>query len=931
MKTTPLILLLLSLCHPWTAFALSPVDLTCEYRHNPIGIDAPSPRLSWKLEATQRNQAQGAYHLLVASTPELLSAGTGDLWDTGRVGSKQSIQIQYNGLPLEPGQTCYWKVRVWPVAPADAPASPWSAVASWEMGLLDAANWKAVWINDGKSNPAEDADFFTPDPAPLFRTNFQLERPARKARLHISGLGYYDARINGSPVGDPCLDPIWTDYSKRVFYSTYDVTELLNSAQGPNHCLAVTLGNGWYNPLPLRMWGSRNIREWLTTGRPRLIAQLEIELADGSHQTVASNPSWKVAPGPLLRNSIYLGEVYDARREITGWDQPDFDDAQWQHAAPAQEPIGALVAQPLPPIRITRQVTPTSLTEPEPGVFIYDFGQNFAGSVRFTLQAPAGTQLNLRYGELLHPDGRLNPQTSACGQIKGEPQKDATGKELGVWDPVYPASAWQGDSYIAKGTSTETYQPHFTFHAFRYVEVTGLPEPPALDAIVGLRMNSDVAPVGHFQTSNPTLNRIQEICGWTFLSNIFGVQSDCPHRERFGYGGDMVTTCDAFMLNYDMAAFYRKATIDWQDAARDDGMLTDTAPFVGIQYCGVGWAMVHPFLQQKLYQYYGDQQLIEEQYATARKWLDRVTGLYPDHIVQDGLSDHESLVPTPAPPLVTPLYHKSALILAGLADILDRQEDQSRFLALAHSIAEAWNREFVDPQTGRITPETQAVYAFALHLGMLAPDLQAIALNHLIHDITENRGGHLSTGIFGTQYVLQELSRRDQTELAYSIVTNRDFPGWGFMLENGATTLWEHWAFSENTYSHNHPMFGSVSQWFFNWLGGIQPAPEAVGFDQISLQPQFPDDLEWVECHYDSIRGRVQCNWKRSAAGIELEIQIPVQASARLSLPVPEPDSILEQNRPATEATGVRVLPSDHTQSILQLGSGHYQFTIPNR
>jgi alpha-L-rhamnosidase len=911
--------------------ALIACDLRCEYQTNPLGIDVEKPRLSWHIESDVRGQSQAAYQILVASSVEQLEQNQGDLWDTGRVDSDETLHIEYEGEPLESGQRCYWKVRSWPTT-GESSGEFWSEPACWETAMLVPEDWIAEWINDGRPKPETEEEHFQEDPAPLFRKEFTLTKTVKQARLYITGLGYYDAQINGRPVGNHELDPGWTDYAKRVYYSTFDVTETLTappiSGSDNLHCIAVSVGNGWYNPLPLRMWGHRVIGATLPTGRPRLIAQLEVEYEDGTQETIATDSTWKVAAGPMLRNSIYLGEIYDARREIVGWNMPDFDDSDWSQVALAQEPVGPLQAQPLAPIRTTAVLKPVAVTEPTPGVFVYDMGQNFGGRIRLNLDVPAGTQLSFRYGELLNEDGTLNPRTSACGQIKGAPKLDETGRELTIWDPAYPSSAWQGDRYIAKGTPGETYENSFTFHTFRYVEVAGYPGTPPIDMLESDRLNSELKQVGRFECSNDMLNEIQEICEWTFLSNVFSVQSDCPHRERFGYGGDLVATCDAFMMNYDMANFYRKTTYDWHDAAREDGMLTDTAPFVGIQYCGVGWAMIHPLMQRKLYQYYGDRRLVEDQYETSKRWLDLVASQNEDHIIKRGLSDHESLTPKPAPPMVTPLYCESARILSDLATILGKDQEADHYADLSRDIRQAWLEQFADEETGVITPDTQAIYAFALYLDMLPQEMRAAALEHLIDDVTVDREGHFSTGIFATMYALDILSREGDAELVYDVVNSREEPGWGYMLENGATTLWEHWALSDNTFSHNHPMFGSVSQWFFNWLGGIQVEPNSVGFDQFSLRPQFVGDLDWVNCSYDSVRGPITCNWLKSDGRIELEIDVPANSTATLYLPVQNGSTVLENGQPIAEAKGVELSTQTDDRAQYRVESGSYHFTI---
>jgi alpha-L-rhamnosidase len=880
--------------------------LRCEYRDKPLGIDHPAPRLSWTLESSVRGQKQTAYRVLVAHSMEALQTDRGDLWDSGKVESSQSINIIYAGDALISGQRCFWKVKVWD---KNGGSSDWSDPSFWEMALLDAGDWKGRWISDGKPLPEKDADFYRDDPAPLFRREFKLAGPVRSARLYIGALGYVYAALNGHAVGDHHLDPLWTLPNKRVFYSVYDVSN--NLGQGSN-CLGVTLGNGWYNPLPLRMWGRVNLRRRLPVGRPQFIAQLMIEYTDGSRELVVSDSSWKVAPGPILRNNIYLGEKVDARKAVRDWDKPGLDDRAWGSAQIAPVPEGLLQAQPLPPIKVTAVVKPVRITEPSDGVYIVDMGRNFAGWARFTFDVPAGTQITMRYGELLYEDGMLNPMTSVCGQIKRKkPTADGS-----------PPIAWQSDTYIARGGGPETYTPRFTFHAFRYVEITGLPARPSLDDIEGLRMNSAVEPVGSFSCSSELFNRIQKMCQWTFLSNLFGVQSDCPHRERFGYGGDLVATSDSFMLNYDMANFYAKAARDWNDSALPDGMLTDTAPSVGIQYCGVGWAMAHPHLQVQLYRYYANRRLIEEQYPTSRRWLELVRSQTTDHIIRQGLHDHEAIEKEKSPPMVTPLYCESARMLSRLARILGKEKEADEYSRLAEDIRKTYIEKFVAPETSVVASGIQSVQAFALFLNMLPVEERQAALAHLVKDITDEHNGHLTTGIFGTRYMPDVLSREGHADVAYNMVNLRDFPGWGNMLAQGATTLWEHWKFSDNTFSHNHPMFGSVSQWFYNWLGGIEPDVDAVGFDKFTFQPQFLDGVDWVSCTHRSIRGPITCNWKRQDDRVEMYLLVPVNTSATLILPAAA--AITEDSLPITESQGVEKISESNGLIKFSLESGCY-------
>jgi alpha-L-rhamnosidase len=889
---------------------LVPGNPECESQDWPLGIGVSKPRLSWTINSTIRGQGQTGYQVIVSTSLEDAKAGKGKLWDSGKV-SSGSNQVIYQGSPLKSSTLYYWSVRIWT---GDGKPTRWRRPAWFETGLLNHNDWKAKWINDGKRNPVIDADFYKFDPAPLFRKEFNLTKPVKNARLYISGLGYYEATLNGKRIGDHLLDPGWTNYSKRIYYSTYEITGQLQK----KNCFGVTLGNGWYNPLPLRMWGRKNLREHLPVGRPRFIAQLDITYEDDSAESITSDENWKVTAGPILRNNIYLGEIYDGRKDIPGWDTHGFNDSAWAKASLVSGPGGKMVSQPTAPIRERATIKPVKISEPKKGFYIVDMGRNFSGLASFKFDLAKGVRVNLRYGELLHKDGTLNPMTGVCGQIKGKPNNSLES---------HPGVAWQEDVYIAGGGGPEIYTPRFTFHAFRYIEISGYPVKPTLDMVTGLQLSTDVKQSGTFSCSNELFNSIQEMCQQTFLSNILSVQSDCPHRERFGYGGDLVNTNDAFIYNYDMSKFYAKAVTDFDDSKLVNGMLTDTAPSAGIQYCGVGWAMAHPHTQLKLYQYYGDKRIIEQQYRTSKKWLDLVTGANPTGIINSGLSDHESLTENPPAPMVTPLYYQSAKLLAKLADILGYKADVGRYETLSEKIRKAYNDNFVDRVSGKCGPGTQSGQSFALFSGILPEEHRPAALKYLLDDIAKH-DNHLTTGIFGTRYMLDLLSQAGFVQTAHDMVNQKTFPGWGHMLKNGATTLWEHWAYSDDTYSHNHPMFGSVSQWFYRWLGGIQPHPDAIGFDRIVIRPQIPNDLEWVDCSYDSARGKIISKWRKTDNLIIMDIKIPANTTATVYLPCPDTNAIKENGISVHRAPGVEFVRCENNTAIYNIQSGKYHFTM---
>jgi len=895
-------------------------DLKCEYLRDPVGVDISRPRLSWIVRSPLRGERQIAYRIQAASGRRLLAGGTVDLWDTGRVESGRSVNVVYRGKTLSSRLRCWWRVKVWGGRGGE---SPWSGISFWEMGLLRATDWKAKWIDDGKPLPARAEDFYRDDPAPLFRKAVFSEEKVKRARLYVSGLGYYEAFLNGKRIGDCVLDPLWTTYSKRVFYRVYDVGDLLENGE---NVLAATLGNGWYNPLPLRMWGRFNLREALTVGRPRLLAQLEIEYEDGSRKTVVTDESWKTAEGPIIKNSVYLGETYDARREIAGWSKAGFDDSAWRGVRLCDSPLGRLRWEAAPPIRIVERLRAVRVTEPRPGVFIFDLGRNFAGWVRLKVKGPRGTKVRMRFGELLYPDGTLNVMTSVCGQIK----------RAGLGGPGAPEVAFQADTYILKGGGgVEVFTPHFTFHGFRYAEVTGYPGRPHEDAVTGLVLCCDLERTGAFECSNPSLNRIQKMIVDTFRSNLFGVQSDCPHREKFGYGGDIVAARHAFLFNFDMAAFYAKAVRDFADAARPNGSFTETAPYVGIADGGfgggsgpIGWAIAHPLLLEDLYRFYGDERIVREEFEAAKKWLDFVKAETPDMVVKRGISDHESLVPKPVSVTGTAFFHQGARTLAFLARVLGRREEARELAGLASRIRNVFRKRFVNAGTGTVFKGTQACQAAALYHGLPADGERVAVFSALLERIRAD-GGKLTTGIFGTKYLLDVLSRNGAAETAYRIVTHEEFPGWIHMLRKGATTLWEHWKFSDNIFSHNHPMFGSVGEWFFRHLAGIDPCPEARALERIVIRPRVAGDLKWVKARYDSARGRISSSWSLEDGGLSLRVEIPVGVTARVFLPLRGEGEVTESGRPAAEAPGVKEIARKREVAVFEIGSGEYLFRAP--
>lgn len=894
------------------ASPLKTEKLTTEYLVNPLGIDVLSPRLSWILISTQRSQKQTAYELLVSDNEKDILAGKGNVWQTGKVSSSQSNNIKYASTALRSFTKYYWRVKVYDGSNA---ASEWSMPATFETALLNTSDWQAKWIGDGSKQFEKDEDFYKEDPMPLFKKIFTASKKIASARLYISGQGYYEAYLNGKKIGDRVLEPGFTTYKKEVLYSCYDVSSLLKN--GSNN-IGVMLGNGWYNPLPLRLFGRFNLREVQQTGRPCVKGQLLIRYTDGTTQTIITDETWLTIAGPVVRNNVYLGEQYDARLE-----QPSFFTNElkgWKKAVLTDGPSGVLTAQMLPPIRITKIIKPLRIYERGKDTFLVDMAQNFSGVAKIRVKGPTGKKISLRYGEDVFKDGKLNYLTTVAGHIKE------------MWNlkggPGAPKTAWQQDEYILKGKGIETWSPQFTFHGFRYVEITGWPGKPTVNDIEGLRMNSDIEESGSFACSNQMFNKINEVTKWTFLSNVFSVQSDCPGREKMGYGADIVVSTEAFMYNYDMAHFYRKTVQDFANEQQPDGGITEIAPYTGIADRGyggesgpLGWQLAFPFVQKKLYEFYGDKEIIERNYEGIKKQMDFLQAKAVSGLFHWDISDHESLDPRPEAFTASAFYYHHAMLASEFASILDRKEEAEKYSRLAERIKQAIVRKFLVPGTGRFDLATQAAQLFALWY-KLSPE--KAKSEKILLDEFSRHNWHVSTGIFATKMMFDFFRETDQNEMMYKIADQKDYPGWGFMLDNDATTLWESWRKPDQN-SQNHPMFGSISEWFFRSLLGINAA--APGFEKVLIKPQPAGNLTWAKGNYQSIRGNIASDWRKTNGQFQLHVSIPANTTAEVWIISKENDVITEGGKPIDQTKEIKLLRYEKGYAVLSIGSGSYHFT----
>ena len=890
--------------------------LRCEYLDNPLGIDTPQPRLGWVLTSSERGQKQAAYQILVASSEAALKKSQGDMWDSGKVASDETTQIRYAGQALASRQACFWKVRSWDQAGKPAESKP----ARWEMGLLQPSDWGAKWIARTTDTNSQ--------PAPLLRRAFSLDRKVKQARAYVCGLGYYELYLNGEKVGDHILDPGYTRYDRRALYVTYDVTDLLQ--RGPN-AIGVILGNGWFNCHTKAVW---NFHEAPWRAAPKLLLHLRVDYADGRSETIVSDASWKCATGPIVFDSIYGGETYDARLENPAWATAKCDDSKWepvQLVAPPGEavvrqqigsdlavvgalfhpPAWQLSAQMMPAIKVHETLKPAKVSEPKPGVFLFDIGQNLAGMAELHVKGPAGARVQMRYGERLAPDGTLDTRDIEQHVKKlGQEQQHQT------------------DTYILKGSGKEeVYVSRFAYHGFQYVEVTGFPGRPTLDSLRARFIHSAVPPAGEFTCSSPLFNRINRAADWSFLSNLQGIPTDCPHREKNGWTGDAHLAAEQAQFNFFPVTVHQKWINDLGDEQKPTGQLPGIVPTSGWGYSwgnGPAWDSSFLLIPWYEYVYYGDTENFRRHYDGMKRYVDYFTTRAQGGIVKIGLNDWAPWkTKTEAGITDTAYYYVDTKIVARAAELLGNKADADKYTALAASIKAAFNQKFYHADTASYDNGSQTALSCALYQGLVEPANQARVLANLVTAV-ERANNHLDTGILGTKYLLNALLENGRADVACRMVAQKDQPSWGWWLEQGATTLWEQWNGSE---SRNHIMYGDVSAWFYKALGGIQPDPQAPGFKHFTVAPQVVGGLTSARASYDSIRGPIVSDWKVANGEFRLTLTIPANTTATVSLPID--GLVLEGGKSVAKSEGLKFLRTEGGRSVLEAGSGTYRFSGP--
>lgn len=873
------------------------VNPTCEYRTNPLGIDVSVPRLSWQLETTRHGARQTAYRILASSNRETLIEEKADLWDSGKIEFDTSVHVPYGGDALRSRQRVYWRVTVWDETGAAAE----SEVSWFETGLLSRSDWQAGWIGAALTGGARSAV-----PVPFLRKSFELPGEIISARLYVTALGLYECWLNGVRVGEDIFAPGWTDYYKRVRYGVYDVTELLHEGE---NALGAILGDGW----AVGFVGLGQRQHYYN--QPRLLAQLELTLPDGTRDYIVSDESWTHQFGPLIESDMFMGEAYDARLELPGWDKPDYDAQSWLPVKVYDDPGTELEATNGPAIRRIEELKPvgepTDVSDFIRRRFIFDLGQNMVGWVRFQGSAPAGTTVVLRFAEVLNPDGSLYTTNL----------RDARATDV----------------YTFKGEGEEVWEPRFTFHGFRYVELTGYPGEVNADTLTGVVLHSEMAQTGKFECSSDVINGLQHNILWGQKGNFLDVPTDCPQRdERLGWTGDIQVFARTAAFNMHVAGFMTKWLRDVADAQSDAGAVPPVVPSVmaGFDDGGPAWADAAVICPWTVYLCYGDTRVLEENYTVMTRFMDFLQatspGLVrcaPDYEGWRGFGDWLSInADTPRDLIGTALYAYDAKLMGDIAETLGHTNDarkyrdlfneiksvfQGRFLKGGHadaaqtarrdlSQADAVSRgnlEVIDygPVSSEVfntelfTP-TQTAYVLALHFGLLPEALQPLAADELVADI-ERRDLHLSTGFVGAPYLPHVLSAHGKTETAFKLLSQTSWPSWIYSVTQGATTIWERWdgwteerGFQDaQMNSFNHYAYGSIGAWLYQNVAGLEPG--LPGYKHIVIKPQPGGSLTWARASLASPYGRVATSWKLEGETLQIEVTVPASTTGTLLLP----------------------------------------------
>jgi alpha-L-rhamnosidase len=880
-------------------------------------VDETRPLLSWRLASGRRGDAPAAYQVTVSTADRDrpgLQTPDRTVWDSGRVADPAATGVVYAGPELSARTRYRWRVTVWAEDGAESQEESW-----FETGLMRADAWGACWIAHDPAryeviDPPEEGNRPLADygltACPLLRRVFQATEAPTRARLYVSARGLYELRLSGQRVGDAELTPGWTDYRRRIQYQVYDVTDLVRVGE---NVLAATLADGWWSGFV----GFDPRRAGAHYGDfPQLIAELRLDYVDGRHEVVATDGSWRGHPGPIRHADLLMGECYDARYACDGWDQPGFSDSAWPPVLVLDSDPSLLVASVDEPVRAFEALPPRRITRLDERRHLVDFGQNFAGRVRLTVRdLPAGDRVTLRHGEALDDTGGLYTENLR--------------------------TATATDTLIGAGNAVDEFEPRFTYHGFRYVEVDGLADLDPAD-LRGVVMHSDTPWTGAFACADPELNRLHAAIGWGQRSNFVSVPTDCPQRdERLGWLADAQVFAPTACLNADVGPFLTKWLADVRDAQSPEGGFGNVAPpMAGVAGEGApGWADAGVLVPWQLYRVYGDRRILARSMDSMVAWVDFVHRHNPEliwrHKVGPHFSDWLALgPPVPRDLLATAYFARSADLTSRAAAELGHTGPAQRYAELAANVRAAFQRTFVRAD-GQIAGDTQTGYLLALAFGLLPPELTRAAGQHLA-ELVQAAGPAPGTGFLGVSLLAPVLDECGYADLVHALLRRTDPPSWRYPLRHGATTIWERWDGYTDTAgfkapamnSFNHYALGSIGEWLYRGLAGLDQAPHSIGYADLLIRPRLGDpDLSWARASYESARGTIAVHWVRTSRGLRLDVQVPPGASATVHLPTVDPGDVRESGEPLDAAPGVRLLGIDPGVLRCRIGSGTYHFT----
>ncbi len=889
-----------------------------ELKVNPIGLGSKVPRLSWELEAQGRGIVQQAFQVKCATNLDDLKSEINLLWNSGKINSDQSVHVEYKGVGLLSGQKVFWQVRVW----TNKDESDWSMPSFWEMGLLEETDWNAKWIE-----PYIDENISESTPCPYLRKEFSARGPVLKATAFVTCHGLYELSINGQKISNELFTPGWTSYRHRLQYQAFDVSKNFQSGQ---NTIGIILADGWYRGF-LVWQGNKN----LYGDKLALLLQIRVDYADGTHDLIISDDTWKSAIGPLLKSDIYNGEIYDSRLEQIGWNMPGYNDANWSSVIIKDYGFKNLVSSESNPVRITQSITPVEKIITPKGELVFDLGQNIVGWVHFSLKGKPGSQIAIKHAEVLDQEG--NFYTDNLRDARAE------------------------DIYIFKGDGIESYEPRFTFHGFRYIKISGYEGEISPKDLQGRVVHTDMDESGEFECSDELVNRLQKNIQWGLRGNFIDVPTDCPQRdERLGWTGDAQVFASTACFNMNASAFYRKWMKDFIVDQKPDGSVPWVVPNVVKDGGGTGWsdgfgatgwsdaAVIIPWT---VYMAYGDKRILSEQYKSMKAWEEYMIRESGDNCIfsagfhfGDWLSfaDYYSYnynapdygyagAHTDKELIATAYYYFTTSLMVKIANVLQNSKDAKKYQNLLPKIKEAFQREFLT-KSGRLISHTQTAYTLALSFGLLPEEMIAIAAKRLDDDV--NYFGHLTTGFLGTPLICQALTENGYVNTAYKLLFNKRYPSWLYPVTREATTIWERWdgikpdgSFQNpGMNSFNHYAYGAVGNWLYKSVAGINIDENIPGYKRIIIKPHLTNKLNYAKASYLSPYGRILSHWESDGKEVRLHLEIPANTTAVIFLPSRNHESIYEADQKIEELEDIEIIDCNENTTKVEVVSGKYCF-----